>query len=72
MSVGWTEADVIGSPYAVTTYTCNAQLGTDADVAHLRQRLHSMNMLLMVDFVPNHSAVDGMHFIPSMNIFMPL
>eukprot|EP00698_Gefionella_okellyi_P023976 TRINITY_DN8342_c0_g1_i1.p1 TRINITY_DN8342_c0_g1~~TRINITY_DN8342_c0_g1_i1.p1 ORF type:complete len:524 (-),score=84.56 TRINITY_DN8342_c0_g1_i1:420-1991(-) len=56
---GYTTDDVIGSPYAVTEYTCNPELGSDSDIASLRSRLHSMGMQLMLDFVPNHSAVDA-------------
>lgn len=56
---GWTLPDVIGSPYAVTQYTANPQLGSDADIAGLRARLNSMGLKLMLDFVPNHSAVDA-------------
>eukprot|EP01116_Phalansterium_solitarium_P000236 TRINITY_DN10137_c0_g1_i1.p1 TRINITY_DN10137_c0_g1~~TRINITY_DN10137_c0_g1_i1.p1 ORF type:complete len:514 (-),score=133.76 TRINITY_DN10137_c0_g1_i1:553-1875(-) len=54
----FTLADVIGSPYAVTNYTCNPQLGSDNDIAALRKKLNSMGLRLMLDFVPNHSAVD--------------
>lgn len=56
---GWTLPDVIGSPYAVTQYTANPQLGSDADIAGLRARLNAMGLKLMLDFVPNHSAVDA-------------
>jgi len=51
--------DVIGSPYAITQYHCNPQLGLDDDIRSLKQKLNSMGLLLMVDFVPNHSAVDA-------------
>eukprot|EP01117_Protostelium_nocturnum_P007897 TRINITY_DN2819_c0_g1_i1.p1 TRINITY_DN2819_c0_g1~~TRINITY_DN2819_c0_g1_i1.p1 ORF type:complete len:544 (-),score=179.60 TRINITY_DN2819_c0_g1_i1:15-1646(-) len=54
----YTLDDVIGSPYAVTQYHCNPQLGTDDDVKALKQKLNSIGLLLMTDFVPNHSAVD--------------
>lgn len=55
---GYTTEDIIGSPYAVTNYTCNPELGTDEDIQALRKMLNSMGLLLMLDFVPNHSAVD--------------
>jgi glycosidase len=56
---GWTKDDVIGSPYAISEYTCNPDIGTDDDLIWLREQLHSRNMKLMLDFVPNHSAVDA-------------
>ena len=56
---GWTKDDVIGSPYAITEYTCNPDIGTDADLVWLRQQLNKRGMKLMLDFVPNHSAVDA-------------
>ncbi|EAY12492.1 Alpha amylase, catalytic domain containing protein [Trichomonas vaginalis G3] len=56
---GWTDEDVIGSPYSITEYKLNKELGTEADLKWLRQKLHSYGMKLMVDFVPNHSACDA-------------
>jgi glycosidase len=51
--------DIIGSVFAVTNYTTNAQIGTDNDLIAFRTKLHSMGMKLMLDFVPNHSALDS-------------
>jgi glycosidase len=48
-----------GSPYAVTEYVCNPNLGTDSDLLALKQQLNAMGLKLMLDFVPNHSAVDS-------------
>jgi maltooligosyltrehalose synthase len=48
----------------VTQYTTNPQLGSDADISGLRARLNSMGLKLMLDFVPNHSAVDGAALAP--------
>jgi glycosidase len=55
----WTEDDVIGSPYAISEYTCNPSIGSNDDLVWLREELHSRNMKLMLDFVPNHSAIDA-------------
>ena len=55
---GYTTADIIGSPYAVYQYTCNPELGSDQDILNLKTRVNSLGMKLMLDFVPNHSAVD--------------
>lgn len=56
---GYKEADVIGSPYAVYDYTVNSELGSFEDLAALKKKVNAMGLKLMVDFVPNHSAVDA-------------
>ena len=53
-----TEEDIIGSPFAITEYVCNPDIGTDDDLIWLRKELNSRGMKLMLDFVPNHSAAD--------------
>eukprot|EP00439_Symbiodinium_sp_Y106_P084242 s250_g25.t1 len=55
----FSEADCIGSPYAISRYTCNPDLGTEEDLAEFRARLASQGVALMVDFVPNHMARDS-------------
>ena len=55
----FTMEDVIGSPYAVSEYICNPELGTDEDLLDLRIEINRRGMKLMLDFVPNHSAVDA-------------
>jgi glycosidase len=56
---GWTDADVIGSPYAVKTYQIAAELGGEAALISLRKRLRARGMGLILDFVPNHTARDN-------------
>jgi len=52
--------DIIGSPYQVLEYTVNQlEIGTDDDLITLKQQLNAMGLKLMLDFVPNHSAVDN-------------
>eukprot|EP01133_Synstelium_polycarpum_P012036 gene12036-14078_t len=55
---GCQQADIIGSPYAVTNYTINPSLGSAQDLTNLKKKLNSIGLLLMLDFVPNHTAVD--------------
>ncbi|KAH7815411.1 putative alpha amylase, catalytic subfamily protein [Monocercomonoides exilis] len=55
---GWTNDDVIGSPYAIKDYVINPQLGTPQDLTEFRNRLHKYGIQLYLDLVPNHSAVD--------------
>jgi hypothetical protein len=55
----WKYPDIIGSPYAVVEYTVNEQLGSMTDLDNLRSLLKKYGMKLIVDFVPNHTAVDA-------------
>ncbi|MDQ2696069.1 MAG: alpha-amylase family glycosyl hydrolase [Pseudomonadota bacterium] len=54
----YTGRDVVGSPYAVYSYTVDASLGGNEALALLRRRLHGHGLRLILDFVPNHLAVD--------------
>ncbi|ELP84845.1 hypothetical protein EIN_284010 [Entamoeba invadens IP1] len=55
----YTEDDIIGSPYAITQYVCNKEIGIDEDLIWLKTQLHARGLKLMLDFVPNHSACDA-------------
>jgi hypothetical protein len=52
------EEDIAGSGFAITSYTVQPGLGGDAALARLRDRLRRRGLRLMLDFVPNHTAVD--------------
>jgi glycosidase len=52
------EEDIAGSGFAVTGYTVHKNLGGDAALARLRQRLLKRGLRLMLDFVPNHMGLD--------------
>ena len=54
----FTPADVSGSPFAVREYAVNAEFGGPAALARLRARLAERGVRLMLDFVPNHTAID--------------
>ena len=51
-------ADIVGSPYAVRDYVVPRETGGDAGLAALRARLAHRGVSLILDFVPNHTAVD--------------
>jgi hypothetical protein len=52
------EEDVLGSGFAITGYVVHPALGGDAALARLRERLRKRGLRLMLDFVPNHTALD--------------
>ena len=52
------EADIEGSGFAITGYEVHPALGGDAALARLRERLRHRGLRLMLDFVPNHTALD--------------
>ncbi len=54
----WQMEDVVGSPYSVQDYTPDPRIGSWADIDCIRRKLHSWNMGLILDFVPNHTAPD--------------
>ncbi len=52
------EQDIEGSGFAICGYTANPAVGGDAALARFRSRLRRRGLRLMLDFVPNHTALD--------------
>jgi hypothetical protein len=52
------DEDIAGSGFAITGYTVHPSLGGDAALTRLRERLRTRGLRLMLDFVPNHTALD--------------
>jgi hypothetical protein len=50
--------DIGGSGFAIRSYTVAASLGGEVALARLRQRLRQRGLRLLLDFVPNHMALD--------------
>jgi glycosidase len=53
-----TEDDICGSPFAIVGYTVARQLGGEDALARLRARLRERGVRLVLDFIPNHTAID--------------
>ena len=53
-----TDSDIGGSCFAIQSYAISSALGGDEALARLRSRLHARGMRLLLDFVPNHTALD--------------
>ncbi|MFE2124472.1 alpha-amylase family glycosyl hydrolase [Rhodococcus aetherivorans] len=51
-------SDVVGSPYCIRAYEVDSQLGGPAGLASARAALASRGLGLILDFVPNHVALD--------------
>ena len=52
------DEDIPGSGFAITGYSVHIDLGGDAALARLRDRLRQRGMRLLLDFVPNHTGLD--------------
>ena len=55
---GWIPGDVVGSPYSIHAYTPDRRIGTWKDLDAARAELRRRGLGLVLDFVPNHTAVD--------------
>jgi Alpha amylase, catalytic domain len=53
-----TEEDIHGSGFAISAYEVDEALGGKAALAEFRARLAMRGVRLMLDFVPNHTALD--------------
>src|SRR5262245_45216572 len=52
------DEDIAGSGFAITGYTVHSNLGGDAALACLRERLRQRGLRLLLDVVPNHTGLD--------------
>jgi glycosidase len=52
------QQDIAGSAFAICGYQVHKDYGGAEALARLRQRLLTRGMRLMLDFVPNHTAID--------------
>lgn len=67
---GWSDEDVLGSPYAVGALHVSPLLGGDAGLAQLREHLDERNIKLILDFVPNHLGLDHAWVLSRPHLFV--
>eukprot|EP00028_Trichosphaerium_sp_Am-I-7-wt_P000404 CAMPEP_0168532384 /NCGR_PEP_ID=MMETSP0405-20121227/16194_1 /TAXON_ID=498012 /ORGANISM="Trichosphaerium sp, Strain Am-I-7 wt" /LENGTH=487 /DNA_ID=CAMNT_0008557733 /DNA_START=52 /DNA_END=1512 /DNA_ORIENTATION=+ len=53
-----TECDIIGSPFAIWSYKLDSRYGDEGALGRLYARLQTIGVRLILDFVPNHVALD--------------
>jgi hypothetical protein len=54
----WKDEDAAGSAYAIHDYRLDPYLGAPSDLARVRAKLNAVGLRLILDFVPNHVAMD--------------
>ncbi len=54
----FSEEDVVGSPYSIYDYSVDPHLGGAEGLIAVRKKLAELGKILILDFVPNHVAVD--------------
>lgn len=54
----WQPADVVGSPYSIRAYRPDPELSSWEQLEEIKEKLHDRGMKLILDFVPNHTALD--------------
>ncbi|MGD9851582.1 MAG: alpha-amylase family glycosyl hydrolase [Nitrospirales bacterium] len=54
----WQPADVVGSPYSIRAYRPDPELASWEQLEEVKEKLHDRGMKLILDFVPNHTALD--------------
>ena len=55
---GWTENDIAASPYAIYDYSLDSEFGNNTELSLLKTKLNNNGLNLILDFVPNHVAVN--------------
>ncbi len=64
--------DIAASPYSITDYRLNPSVGEEEELASFRKRLTASGIGLMLDFVPNHMALDNAWLPEHPEYFVPV
>jgi glycosidase len=67
----WKDEDVIGSPYAIDSYSVNPELGSNNDLKKLKKKLNKLGLKLLLDFIPNHFHAESSLIKSHSEIFLP-
>ncbi|MFX0186274.1 MAG: alpha-amylase family glycosyl hydrolase [Candidatus Hodarchaeota archaeon] len=62
--------DVVGSPYSVHYYHVDYHLGGQEGLAFFRKQLADRGLLLLLDYVPNHVAIDHVWTLEKSDVFI--
>ncbi|TFG07603.1 MAG: alpha-amylase [Promethearchaeota archaeon] len=62
--------DVVGSPYSIHYYRVDDHLGGNDGLKAFRKQLIDSELLLILDYVPNHVAVDHMWTLLKSDVFI--
>jgi glycosidase len=62
--------DVIGSPYSVYYYHVSSQLGGSDALKSFREDLNKRDILLILDYVPNHVSIDHLWTLEKSDVFI--
>ena len=62
--------DVVGSPYSIHYYHVDTQLGGKDSLATFRRQLAKRDLLLLLDYVPNHVSIDHLWTLEKSDVFI--
>ncbi len=62
--------DIIGSPYSVYYYHISSQLGGPDALKSFREDLKKRDILLILDYVPNHVSIDHLWTLEKSDVFI--
>ena len=62
--------DVIGSPYSIYYYHVDSQIGGSEGLESFRKDLAERNISLILDYIPNHVAIDHLWTLEKSDVFI--
>ncbi|MFW9952376.1 MAG: alpha-amylase family glycosyl hydrolase [Candidatus Thorarchaeota archaeon] len=62
--------DVVGSPYSVYYYHVSSYLGGSDALKKFREELAARDLLLILDYIPNHVAIDHLWTLEKSDVFI--
>lgn len=68
----WQKEDVIGSPFAINVYEINESFGSIDNLLSLKEKLNSMGIGLILDFIPNHFNAETGLLKTNPDLFLPV